>query len=537
MGKLVLPDNVGWLKIAGTVLVPDAKHEVVVTAGVASEITPKQFQPYLVTTDLATGAVTVKLPALVTEIAFNGTNYVGDGANMIVLPPLIATGFLGANGGYPFKFYDPTVIQLPAATKSFDFLSGVLPPEVTFTRASVGTYFDAAGVMQSAAANQPRFDYNPLTHEALGLLVEEARTNSNPNSTAVGAVVGSPGTLPNTWQGSNPIAGLSRSIVGFGVEDGIEYVDIRWSGVANAAGGSLLVLSGSTAVVASLGQNWTASIFVKLVGGSYSNVTQLILRMAERTAAGGFLQYTGLGDLLVPSQSGKLSTGRQAHSAQLISATVGCVTEDIIFGGMVVGQPADFTLRIGLPQLELGAFATSAIKTTAAATTRSADNAVVTGAAFSAFWNQAQGTVQAEFTSPAVPTAPTKAIWAAGDPALAFGAANNIYQSIPNGSVVVSANVNAGGVVQAGNVSNNLLTTGGAFNTAFAYVANNFQGVMNGVLFAPDTSGTVPPVVGLSIGSLTQGWTGTANQLNGTIKSFRYWNTALTPEQLQAATV
>lgn len=52
----------------------------------------------------------------------------------------------------------------------------------TFTRSTTGTYFDANGVMQSAAINAPRFDHDPLTGEKLGILIEEQRTNLVLNS-------------------------------------------------------------------------------------------------------------------------------------------------------------------------------------------------------------------------------------------------------------------------------------------------------------------------------------------------------------------
>ena len=69
-----------------------------------------------------------------------------------------------------FPTVRPTLDLNFAATKRLD-------PRVTFSRASTGTYVDGNGVLQSAAANVPRFDHNPATGESLGLLVEEARTN------------------------------------------------------------------------------------------------------------------------------------------------------------------------------------------------------------------------------------------------------------------------------------------------------------------------------------------------------------------------
>lgn len=66
---------------------------------------------------------------------------------------------------------------LNAPSLSFNFTSGVLDSQITFTRASTGTYFDSTGALQSAAINAPRFDYNPTTLQPLGLLIEEQRTN------------------------------------------------------------------------------------------------------------------------------------------------------------------------------------------------------------------------------------------------------------------------------------------------------------------------------------------------------------------------
>jgi hypothetical protein len=53
---------------------------------------------------------------------------------------------------------------------------------VTFTRAFPATYFDAKGVMQTAASDVPRIDFDPVTGECKGLLIEESRVNSFLNS-------------------------------------------------------------------------------------------------------------------------------------------------------------------------------------------------------------------------------------------------------------------------------------------------------------------------------------------------------------------
>ena len=49
---------------------------------------------------------------------------------------------------------------------------------VTFTRAGEATYWDADGVLQTAAVDMPRLDHDPATGAARGLLIEGASTNN-----------------------------------------------------------------------------------------------------------------------------------------------------------------------------------------------------------------------------------------------------------------------------------------------------------------------------------------------------------------------
>jgi protein tyrosine phosphatase (PTP) superfamily phosphohydrolase (DUF442 family) len=55
--------------------------------------------------------------------------------------------------------------------------SKTIDPRITFTRASTATYTGADGLIKNAASGEARFDYNPITGESLGLLIEEQRTN------------------------------------------------------------------------------------------------------------------------------------------------------------------------------------------------------------------------------------------------------------------------------------------------------------------------------------------------------------------------
>lgn len=65
--------------------------------------------------------------------------------------------------------------------------SNVLVPttfsdDTTLTRLSSGGRFNASGLYEFVAADLPRFDYDPVTLEALGLLIEGQATNTYPSS-------------------------------------------------------------------------------------------------------------------------------------------------------------------------------------------------------------------------------------------------------------------------------------------------------------------------------------------------------------------
>lgn len=128
---------------------------------------------------------------------------------------------------------------------------------ITFTRASSATFVGSNGLIQSATTNTPRFDYDPVTLAAKGLLIEEQRTNgflysqdftnaywnySNavtitanvttaPDGTATGnLVVPNAGTVnARTGRNSAGTGGVNRTYSFYVKANGIQYITVNTS--------------------------------------------------------------------------------------------------------------------------------------------------------------------------------------------------------------------------------------------------------------------------------------------------------------------
>ncbi len=418
--------------------------------------------------------------------------------------PLHVIGNVTATDFYNTASYPtvrPTLDLAFAQTK-------VLDSRITFTRASTATYVGADRLIKTATTNEARFDHNPATGESLGLLLEEARTNLVRNNTMVGAVAGSPGTPPtNGWVIVNN-ATYTSSILGTGIENGINYIDIQYVVALGAAATGGLIY-GDTPAGSAL-TAYTGSYYLKLVSGSSPQI-RFIWQDGIDTIGTSFFNLTN-------------SLTRYTNT---FTTAVGATLARFAVSIDAAPSGATFVIRVGLPQTEQGAFATSVIPTTTATATRAADLASITGTNFSSWYNQTEGTLfaDAKVTTVAPATSLTSVF------ALSDGTTSNritVYKRA-NADTSTRLDVSTSGssvaFINAGTFSvSNLI--------AISYRVDDFAISLNGLTPGTDTLGTVPTVSRLNIGNYVD----STFPLNGTIRRLTYWPVRLTDAQLQTIT-
>lgn len=362
-----------------------------------------------------------------------------------------------------------------------------MDPRITFTRSTTATFTGSNGLLQTAAINAPRFDYDPVTLAPLGLLIEEQRTNTIRNNTMQGAVAGTPGTLPTNW-GVSGLGTLTQTVVGTGIENGVNYIDLRFNGTASTTQIGIR-FEPANGIAGTNGQTFSFSTWIARVAGSTANVTEVLANTNIYNAASGYLTS----NILTGYPSSVSTTLSRLSGAATITAATAAFIQPQIYLSITSGAAIDITLRIGLPQLELGAFATSVIPTVASQVTRAADVAVMTGTNFSDWYNQTEGTLFAEvvYNGQIVGSAAeTNAI------IIDDGTASNRFTirtvrdlSAPQADVTVFS----GAVNQLDSAGFVPVIVGTQYKRTLAYALNNAIPCVNGVLDgATDTSFAVP---------------------------------------------
>ena len=388
-----------------------------------------------------------------------------------------------------------------------------LDPRITFTRASTATYFDQLGVMQTAASNVARFDYNPTTFESLGLLIEEQRTNLCTSSEVLSA--GSNATITNDVALS-PMGTMTADLLTENTANTEHYASNET--ISFTAGTTYA----STAYIKNPSTDVSAFFYLRAVSPVAS--AYVFVRTSDMTI------QTSAGVNIVSSSIQQVNDGYWRVSMIWTAASTGSASvrtglAPSVTLGSYIGTGKQ--MLIACRQTEAGAFATSYIPTVASQVTRAADAASMTGTNFSSWYNQAAGALYADFIK---------------YNNVQSGRVFTISDSTANNQIRIAASISTnirpdwqilvGGAVQANIVDGPQGAVGSTIKSAGAYTVNNFGLATNGVLGTTDTSGTTPVVDRMQIGASEAA----AVILNGTIRKIAYYPLRVTDAQLQALT-
>jgi hypothetical protein len=403
-----------------------------------------------------------------------------------------------------------TVIAGVAGGVKAGTLYSIIGPDLDVTRGTVKNRVNRAGVLSEVASGVPATDF--AGGVLRGTTVEPSAVNQIRNNTMQGAVVGSPGTLPTNWvQSAGQLAGLNAQILDISTVNGVESITIRYHGTANATPLQINA-EGTTAIVASPNQIWTHSVWFCVVAEPLPPLAYSILSISRRANS------TTAGQTSIVITDNKDQFIRRSVPAITIPSDGVAIQPEVLRASLTSGASYDFTIRIGLPQMELGSVATSVIKTTGSAQTRNAD--VITKTGLGSVLPQTEGWVYAEVDVRA--NKGSVRVLQISD-----GTTNNRVQLAFNVNNFTPAVV-AGGLAQA--AFSAPFTPG--INRCLIVFRNNYaESYLNGVSIGTDSTVTVPVTTVLDLANSLG-----SNILNDPIHSYAIGSGAITDAQAQSLT-
>jgi hypothetical protein len=429
-----------------------------------------------------------------TGTTVNVTSQITTSWSRVFVPPV-------ACSSGPFLF-----LQIVTSGDAVDVWGAQLEP-VTY-QTTPGPYVATT----ASAYYGPRFDFDPFTLGALGLLIEEQRTNLLTYSEQFDNAA---------WANAAPSSTVTVAANNTAAPDGTTTADrlTAATGGTNAMARQFKTLVASTV--------YTGSLFVKA-----STATQSRLLLRDTTAGTNFADATLTWTAGVPSVAGGATGtwsvtnfGNDWYRVTGTGTTGASASPDVTFSVFPDTSAGTNAIFAWGAQLEAGAFATSYIPTVASQVTRNADVATMTGTNFSGWYNQTEGTFVAEISLNNAPAVATFSLYSVSDNTAnerifvgtGFGSGGNINALVTDGGVLQAQTINGG------------LASAGLYKYGNAYAANDFASVANGGSAVTDASGTLPTVDRLYIGASA---VGTA-PINGHIRQIAYFNTRLPNAQLE----
>jgi len=401
-----------------------------------------------------------------------------------------------------------------------------LDPQITFTRASTATYFNSAGVLTSAAINTPRFDYNPATLAARGLLIEEQRTNLLLQSQDFGTTWTTADVTLTTDDTTSPDGTVNADSILENATTARHYIQqptTTISGGATLTGTVFLKnksLSSRFVVVwisSGVPGTYRIGCTVDLVNGTVSagssaggGTTSVSTPTITSVGNGWYrVSLTGNLDVSVTSATLRFGFSNSSAAASIAPSYLGDGTSAFYLWGA---------------QLEAGAFPTSYIPTTTTALTRSADVASVN--TLTPWFNATEGTLFAQAEVPVI-TQTGRTMASIGR---AVASAYELYLNITS----TGAPGLPVATILAATTQFQYQPTPERFSTkgALAYKENDSQAAFDGTASATDTSVTLPDM----LATLYIGKRDDITPLNGWLKRVTYYPRRLSQAELESIT-
>lgn len=381
---------------------------------------------------------------------------------------------------------------------------------IEFTRNSSATYFGSDGLLKTTSANEPRIDYDPVTGECKGFLVEEARTN---------LLLRSEEFENAGWVKTRASIEQNVAVAPNGTLTADRFFEDTTANNTHQLVQTASFTSGQLVTFSVYAKTYSRRLELRFTGVAFSDNQAAVFNLADGTAhaTAGTPTFSmasiGNGWYRCWITATSNSTAGASATFRLFDPGTSSYTGDGTSGVYIWGA-----------QLEEGAFPTSYIKTESTAVTRAADSAVMTGSNFSSWYRQDEGTVYLKSYMIPQPTFFKDFI------DFSDGTSNNRhFITVPGNTSFVSSRTTANSAAQSALNSSSLLA-GEGFASVYAYKANDFAAVTNGSTPVSDVSGTLPAVNQLIIG----GRVGLNNTCH--IKRLDYYPKRLANAKLQALT-
>lgn len=419
-----------------------------------------------------------------------------------------ATGWT-ISGSAPSFLGISELLPISRPSLNLDFAnSEQVDPRITFVRDTTATRFNELGLLELVDANEPRIDYDPVTGECLGLLIEGQRTN----------------LLTYSEEFDNAAWTKTRSSITANATTAPDGTLTADKLVEDTSVGQSHNLNYSPYYTPTAGTKYTFSVYVKASGRTKVQVNftgGAALSYIVYDLSLGQVVPGGIGDI-VPVNNGWY---RLETSLQAVDTTIGRVSI-YLWDSTSGAYDGDGTSGIYIwgAQIEEGSFPTSYIPTTTTPVTRNADLASMTGTNFSDWYRQDEGTIVSEhewFT-----TSDYGTVWGVSD-----GTSDNEMRLIGwNTSFDRSPTIWSLGTSQTDIISS--YTSNKIYKYAISYKDDDIATSRDGDNPMTDSSATVPIVNSLSIGNTR----GIAFELNGHIKNLKYYPVRLSNSELQTLT-